>query len=94
MDIQARVPPAMAALHNFFLKHDPVEREDIQETEIEDPMPGYRADADYGALAAGATSDAEKERAETLRDEIADAMWVSYQAILTERGEAFEEHYD
>lgn len=88
MAVQARIPPAMAALHNFILKHDPVEWEDILNMEIEDPNPGTRNDS--GRLAEGPTDAAEKERSESRRDSIAQAMWDSYQQLLRERGELDE----
>jgi hypothetical protein len=93
MDIQARVPPAMAALHNFILKHDSMEWEDILDMEMADPNPGVRegADFDFGDVAEGPADDVEKERSEARRDEIAAAMWESYQAVLRERGEDFDE---
>jgi hypothetical protein len=37
-------------------------------------------------LAAGPAGPAERARAEKKRDEIAQAMWVDYQALLHERG--------
>ncbi|KAF7372250.1 putative nuclease HARBI1 [Mycena venus] len=40
MDIQARIPPALAAIHKFILKHDDVEWEDILGVGAEDPNPG------------------------------------------------------
>jgi hypothetical protein len=55
----------------------------------EDPTPGMRC-ADYGELARGPTNDAEKYQLEARRDEIAEAMWDSYQALLQERGEMDE----
>ena len=38
MDIQARLPPALATLHNFIYKHDPDDIADLDD--IEDPQPG------------------------------------------------------
>lgn len=88
MDIQARVPTATAAMHNFILEHDSAEWDTILRMDVEDPNPGtWGADGDFGALARGATSEQEKERSEDRRDGIADAMWESYQNILRERGE-------
>lgn len=90
MDIQARIPPALAAIHNFILKHDSLEWEDILKTVTEDPNPGTRAnneDVDFGDLADGPADDIEKTRSEARRDGIAQAMWESYQELLHERGE-------
>ena len=84
-EIQAQILPALAALHNFLLKHDSVERDDILDMDVEDPAPGFRGDT--GVLAAGATTDREKARSEAHRDGIAKAMWESYQQLLQEPGE-------
>ncbi|KAF5376797.1 hypothetical protein D9757_009487 [Collybiopsis confluens] len=81
LDIQARIPPALAALHNFILTFDPTKIEDFlrnpslfeQEKEVRN---------DFGTLANGAPSRQEKEEAERARDEIAKAMWVQYQEWL------------
>jgi DDE superfamily endonuclease len=92
MDIQARIPPALAAIHNFILKHDDVEWEAILAAGANDPNPGTRnndPDMDFGTLAAGPATDAEKTRSEARRDAIAQAMWESYLQILRERGEEF-----
>jgi hypothetical protein len=89
IDIQARIPPALAALHNFILKHDSIEWEDILEMDVEDPAPGMcrGADNDFGVLAHGATTAQEKRRSEARWDAIAKAIWDSYQQVLRERGE-------
>jgi len=88
MDIQARIPPAMAAIHNFILDHDAQEEEEISETP--DPNPGnLPAEWDFGTLARGPPNRAEKAYAKEKRDRIAQEMWDSYQAILAEHGENF-----
>ena len=91
MAIQARIPPALAAIHNFILKHDPVEWDSILAMEEEDPNPGTRANDNFGRLAEGVTDDIEKARSEARRDGIAQAMWDSYQELLHERGEFGDE---
>jgi len=78
MDIQARIPPAMAAIHYFILDHDAQEEEEISETP--DPNPGnLPAERDFGTLARGPPNRAEKARAKEKRDQIAQEMWDSYQ---------------
>ncbi|KAJ7107221.1 hypothetical protein C8R43DRAFT_1140319 [Mycena crocata] len=74
MDIQAQILPALAAIHNVILKHD---QEDIKffDDNNRDPNPA---------------DDQEKQRAIGLRDQIAQAMWDSYQEILRERGQMDE----
>jgi hypothetical protein len=89
MGIQARILLALAALHNFILKFDSVERDNILAMDVEDPNPGTRADS-FGTLAPGATTMLEKERLEVWRDNIAKAMWESYQQLLQERGDDSE----
>jgi hypothetical protein len=80
MDFQARIPAALAAIHNFIRIHDPEELENF--VEAEDSEPGFVS----GELAAGQTRTAEKKRANARRDGIAAAMWVQYQAELHQRG--------
>lgn len=88
MDIQARIPAGLAALHNFIFDNDDLDLDDY--TGIMDPMPGFRNDAEeasghIGILAEGPASNTEKRQAKRLRDDIAERMWVDYQNVLTER---------
>ena len=80
MDYQARIPAALAAIHNFIRIHDPDELAGFIDTD--DTERGFFT----GDLAEGQTRMAEKRRANTRRDGIAAEMWVLYQAILQERG--------
>jgi len=80
MDLQARIPAALAAIHNFICVHDPDELASF--TESADLERGFVS----GELAAGQTRAAEKRRATMRQDEIAAAMWVQYQAELQRRG--------
>jgi hypothetical protein len=80
MDYQARIPAALAAIHNFIRIHDQDELEGF--LEADDIEPGFFA----GELAEGQTRTAEKRRANTRRDIIAAEMWEQYQAELQERG--------
>jgi hypothetical protein len=89
MKLQARIPAALAALHNFILNNDP---EDHIDPEIRDPTPGAAVDPDevarvHGELATEHSSSMETEAGKHLRDQIADAMWVDYQQILAECGD-------
>jgi hypothetical protein len=78
-ETQARFVPALSALHNFIRIHDPLdhgideEREDIQRTRRQRS----------GNLGVQVTP-AEREWASSRRDNIAKAMWASYQEILKE----------
>ena len=79
MAVQARIPPALAAVHNFIRVHDEEEILDFQD--LEDGEPGER---DYGELAEGPPNHAEKSRSEVKQDGIAQAMWDSYQTLIDE----------
>jgi hypothetical protein len=72
LDIVARLPPALAALHNFIRIHDPNEIGDFLQ---EDPVERVA-----GELADGFPNAAERQVANERRDEIAQAMWAQYQA--------------
>lgn len=89
MDIQVRIPPALAALHNFILQFDPSDIEDfLKDPSILDPEPGDRnIQSDiYGTLAKQAPTAQEKAAAEQKRDDIAEAMWVQYRQWLQDEG--------
>jgi hypothetical protein len=91
MDIQARIPSALAALHNFILKHDSIEWKEVLAADVADPNPGARADTEdsnFGDLAHGVTTAQEKQRSEARRDGIAERMWQSYQDYLQAHGMA------
>jgi hypothetical protein len=94
MGIQARIPAALAALHNFILEHDPEDRVD---PEVWDPSPGGMIDPDIvaelrlqGELATERHTSEESEAGARLRDHIADKMWVQYEEILRERQDQLE----
>ena len=79
MDIQARLPPALATLHNFICIHDP--------DEIIDILPPDNVDIEAtGALATELPGRAEREQANHRRDLIARDMWNQYQEELHRRG--------
>ena len=74
MEIQARIPPALAATHNFIWDHD---ADEIFKFDSQmDPHLGL-----YGDLRNGPAWWAEVVRATLKWDQIASAMWRSYQAI-------------
>jgi hypothetical protein len=87
MDIQARLPPALAALHNFIRKHSPDDIADFDN--IDDPQPGARAEgpaaAEEGQLAERLPRAAERWQTNERWDRIAQEMWVQYQAELSRR---------
>ncbi|KAG2362562.1 hypothetical protein BDR07DRAFT_1220992, partial [Suillus spraguei] len=73
MAIQALIPLALCALHNFICEEDP--KVFYQDYEANIPEIFH---ADNGELANGPLSSAEKRRADAHRDEIAALMWVDY----------------
>lgn len=81
INLQARLPPALAAIHNFIRDLDPTDLNDFHEAE--DIQPGWRS----GDLADGLPQRAERERANNRRDDIANAMWVQYQQHLAAGGD-------
>jgi hypothetical protein len=74
MEIQARIPPALTATHNFIRDHDPDEIFEFEEAL--DAQPGL-----YGSLGTGPARRTEVVRATSSRDRIAQAMWTSYQTL-------------
>lgn len=77
MEIQARIFPALAAIHNFIRIHDSEEINDFTDN-IVNPHSNTR----LGSLATGIVSSGERDRAKDRRDKIAQDMWDSYVAYL------------
>ena len=83
MDVQARLPPALAAVHNFIWKYDSSDITDFDD--VEDPQPrtcGEGPVAAEGQLAGGLPEVAERRQANERWGRIAQEMWVQYQAEL------------
>ncbi|KAF8059315.1 hypothetical protein FPV67DRAFT_1426464 [Lyophyllum atratum] len=90
MSVQAKIPPGLAAVHNFIMDHD--------ETDIHHYL--QELDLDFGPQVAplgepgqGAIPRAEKERAEVFRDAMATSMWDSYQQFLQDHPEVLEDQF-
>lgn len=85
MDIQALIPPALAALHNFIRDYDPDEihiyDNDYHLDEQFDPQMGLRCES-LGELGTGPATAVERDRANERRDKIAADMWDQYQRYL------------
>ena len=77
----ARLPPALAAIHNFICDIDPIDINDF--TEAEDMQPDWHS----GDLADALPHHAERERANNRCDDIANAMWDQYQQHLVAGGD-------
>lgn len=86
MDVQARVPAALCALHNFIHRRNP----GIYDEELQDQQWARRVEGEedvaYGELADGPADAAERQRADARRDAIAHAMWEDYVVECTQRG--------
>lgn len=76
MDLQAHLPAALAAMHNFIHDLDPANLSDFQETH------GIQPGGCFGDLAEGLPGTAKRRRANDRCDRIADRMWVQYQEYL------------
>ena len=83
MDVQAHLPPALAAVHNFIRKYDSSDITDFND--VEDPQPGMCGEglvAAEGQLAGGLPEVAERQQANERQGRIAQEMWAQYQAEL------------
>lgn len=80
MDIQALIPPALAALHNFIREWDPEEIQMYDHAEFDFQLPPQSV----GELGTGRVMSGERDRANQRRDKIADDMWEQYQRYLLE----------
>jgi hypothetical protein len=81
MSTQARIPPALCAIHNFIRIHDPTEIEESDDEDIDDCDPNQsRSD-----LAEGPADREERQRATEYRDNIAATMWEDYGRICRAR---------
>lgn len=83
MSTQTKIPPTLAALHNFIMVHDPHDIEEWLSDELDsdrDPNRGEieDSDMDFGMLSQSAVTPREKDRATEHRDQIANDMWRDY----------------
>ena len=86
LQTQAKIPAALAALHNFIRIHDPDDNAQDEDDYEEDH--NLRSPVEIHAEHLGGhISQAEKDRASAKRDAIATAMWVDYQNVLAQRGQ-------
>lgn len=87
MDVQACLPAALAALHNFIHDADPSKINDFVvefDEEEHNSQPGEQPST--GELADGLPRAVERRRADARQREIADAMWEDYQRELCWQG--------
>ena len=86
MDVQAHLPPALAAVHNFIRKYNSSNITDFDD--VEDPQPGMCGEgsvAAEGQLAGGLPEVAERRQANERWGRIAQEMWAQYQEELSRR---------
>jgi hypothetical protein len=98
MKVQAKIPSALVTLHNFIPEHDETDLDRwIIDEQAQDNLPGSRweQEIDFGCLASSArVSAAEKRQAETMRDDIAKAMWDDYLQYLADRMDVDTNYYN
>lgn len=83
MHVQARIPAALCAIHNFIRRHNP----DLFDLALEQEYDFAEDDAvGYGALSEGPADPAERRRADARREAIAAAMWADYLEEREQRG--------
>jgi DDE superfamily endonuclease len=85
MELQARIPAALCALHNFIRHADPTEIDEY--ADATDLANGRANGAEIGNLATQAINAADRDRMSLKRDQIAQDMWDSYMTWV-QRGEA------
>ena len=84
MDIQARIPVALCAIHNFVCRFDPNAFFDPELTEGD--LSAELGGDELGVLGDGPADAAERRRADQCRDNIAQDMWEDYQQELAHHG--------
>jgi hypothetical protein len=96
--VQARIPCALAAVHNFILENDPfyLDLGPFDEDDSVDPDRRNDNDEDdgIGELAEGLVTGAEKTRAEAFRNHIAEQMWEDYANYIHEDMDVDEDNMD
>lgn len=87
MEIQARIPAALCAIHNFIQDLDP---EMFFKPEFEAYRQAQMGEDDdvelFGDLGEGVVDAAEQCRAEVWQDQIAEEMWAEYSREVRELG--------
>jgi hypothetical protein len=84
MDIQALIPPALAALHNFIRDFDPEDIHQYDDDQLDNLEIGIAPES-VGELGTGLVTPRETARANERRDRIAAEMWEQYQDYLARR---------
>ncbi|KIK13513.1 hypothetical protein PISMIDRAFT_17931 [Pisolithus microcarpus 441] len=90
IDIQARIPTALCALHNYIYSFDKGEEDTLDiplDTDDEEEGQQQSENLIDPHVAVGGTMDTEDFTVSSIHDDIAIAMWTDYQSILAERAQ-------
>jgi hypothetical protein len=82
MKVQARIPAALCALHNFIQTYDP----DLFDHEYSGSLLEHDYNVAWSELGKGPASTAERRRADQHRDRMAQEMWDNYLEEHRQRG--------
>ena len=85
--VQAQIPAALCAIHNFIRIHDSGEEEAEEEEEEEEDGMDQQYDAGDLFVRQGESQRAETDAVVARRNNIAERMWQEYQMILQQRQE-------
>lgn len=83
LDIQAQIPTALCAIHNFIRQHEPEELPAIVDNLPESDYLDHTHDLSAVEL----IEEDSQSQPSIRRDQIAQAMWEDYQHVLLERAE-------
>lgn len=86
VDTQAKLAPALAAIHNVIREYDNVDIQALLDEHADDgPGVGEPTSGGVGNLAQGPARSAERQQADVRRTRIANEMWQQYQEELRRR---------
>ena len=91
MEVQAWIPVALSALHNFICIHDPKEGPIIGNGNHNSADGGDGQEGSTGPVLEDGNSE---EEPDAWWDQIAEAMWADYQYICQERGIDIEDPFN
>jgi hypothetical protein len=81
MNIQAQIPTALCAIHNFIRMHDPEETDEML-LETQPSIDSEDSDSQFPVM----DMMRENTEASMRRDQIAQEMWEDYLQVLYDRG--------
>ncbi|KZV92193.1 hypothetical protein EXIGLDRAFT_769172 [Exidia glandulosa HHB12029] len=88
MELQARIPIALCALHNFMLKMDGPEAFAEELAHAHDPVPA--APRNISTIASRQLNNADLQAGKDLQNLIAEPMWVQYKDYIATHAAADE----